>query len=82
MVHECLTDYFSLQMQGQIRSGGNGHMDPTIYESFVREHAEGKLLPPDQPGHVIANLALSAPAALSGQFVSWDSEQCAPFRKP
>ncbi|KZV76106.1 NAD-P-binding protein [Peniophora sp. CONT] len=68
-------------MQGQIRSGGNGHMDQAVYDSFVCEHNEGKLLPPDQPGHVIAKLALSAPAALSGQFVSWDSEPCAPFRE-
>ena len=57
-------------------------MDPAVHNSFVREHAEGKLLPPDQPGHVIAKLALAAPATLTGQFVSWDSEQCAAFRKP
>ena len=56
-------------------------MDPAVHNSFVREHAAGKLLPPDQPGHVIAKLALAAPATLTGQFVSWDSEQCAAFRK-
>lgn len=57
-------------------------MDQAVYDSFVREHADGKLLPPDQPGHVIAKLALAAPSTLSGQFVSWDSEQCTSFRKP
>ncbi|VDC07294.1 unnamed protein product [Peniophora sp. CBMAI 1063] len=69
-------------MQSQIRSGGTGHMDQAVYDSFVREHNEGALLPPDQPGHVIAKLALTAPSELSGQFVSWDSEQCMAFRKP
>ncbi|KAI0034070.1 NAD-P-binding protein [Vararia minispora EC-137] len=69
-------------MQGDIRAGGSEHMDRPIYDSFVREHTEGKLLPPDVPGHVIAKLALYAPAELSGKFLSWDSEECRPFSKP
>jgi hypothetical protein len=69
-------------MQGEIRNRGAGNMDKATHESFVREHAEGKLLPPDVPGHVIAQLALAAPADISGKFLSWDSEECTPFRKP
>ena len=69
-------------MQGIIRSTGSGHMDPATHESFVREHAQGLLLPPDQPGHVIAKLALAAPKDLSGKFVSWDDEVLKAFRKP
>ncbi|KAI0310802.1 hypothetical protein OF83DRAFT_828574 [Amylostereum chailletii] len=68
-------------MQLQIREQGGSHMVKTVHESFVREHAEGKLLPPDVPGHVIAGLALRAPSALSGQFVSWDGDECNDFRK-
>ena len=68
-------------MQQQIRDHGDGRMDKGVHEMFVREHTEGKLLPPELPGHVIASLALRAPSSLSGQFLSWDGEECKEFRK-
>lgn len=51
------------------------------HEMFVREHAEGKLNKPEDPGHVIASLAVTAPKEMSGSFVSWDSAECAAFRR-
>lgn len=56
-------------------------MSKQDYDMFVREHAEGKLNKPEDPGYVIASLALNAPKAMSGSFVSWDSAECAAFRR-
>lgn len=51
------------------------------HDFFVTLHRQGKLLPPDVPGHVIAKLALDAPHNLSGKFLSWDSEELKEFQK-
>ncbi|KAF8897607.1 short-chain dehydrogenase [Infundibulicybe gibba] len=67
-------------MQDTLRRVGNTHMTEVDYNTFVRVHAEGKLVKPESCGHVIAALALWAPKSLSGQFVSWDSEECREFR--
>ena len=42
------------------------------YRKFKDLHESGKLLPPDEPGHVIASLCANPPKDLSGQFLSWD----------
>jgi hypothetical protein len=68
-------------MQVEIRSIGGSLMPPEDYQKFVKVHADGKLVKPEDCGYVIASLALHAPESLSGQFVSWDSEECRPFRK-
>jgi hypothetical protein len=68
-------------MQGHIREFGGPHMAPGVHETFAREKREGLLLNPDDPGHVIAALALHAPQSLSGEFVSWDDERCREFRR-
>ena len=47
---------------------------------FLNLHSTGKLLRPEEPGHVIAALALKAPLSLSGQFVSWNDDECEEFR--
>jgi len=49
-------------------------------QNFVLAYANGKLVKPEDCGHVIAALSLKAPKTLSGQFVSWDSEECREFR--
>lgn len=51
-----------------------------FYKPFVQAFAEGKLVQPEEPGHVIAALALQADKLLSGQFLSWDSGECTKFR--
>lgn len=47
---------------------------------FTGLHRDGKLVKPEQPGAVLANLALRAKHDLSGQFVSWDAEEMADYR--
>ena len=68
-------------MQAEIRSIGGSLMPLEDFQKFVKVHADGKLVKPEDCGYVIASLALNAPKSLSGQFVSWDSEECKPFRK-
>jgi hypothetical protein len=51
------------------------------YNAFVQSHADGKLVNPEDCGHVIASLSLQASKNLSGQFVSWDSEECKAYRR-
>ncbi|KAF7308378.1 Short-chain dehydrogenase/reductase family protein [Mycena chlorophos] len=67
-------------MQAALRANGAPHMAPKDFAMFVSVLEAGNMLQPETPGHVIASLALSAPKSLSGQFISWDSEECAPFR--
>ncbi|KII95116.1 hypothetical protein PLICRDRAFT_202634 [Plicaturopsis crispa FD-325 SS-3] len=68
-------------MQLALREIGGSHMTETDYNKFLRVHAEGKLVKPEDAGHVIAALSLQASPSLSGQFVSWDSEQCKDYRR-
>lgn len=68
-------------MQDRVRAEGGSHMIQSAHELFLRVHAEGKLVKPEDCGHVIAALSLRTPKELSGRFVSWDSEECRPFRK-
>lgn len=44
-------------------------MDEKDVIKFKTAHKEGKLVKPEQPGHVIAKLVVSAPRSLSGQFL-------------
>ncbi|KAG9562385.1 hypothetical protein KCU77_g4629, partial [Aureobasidium melanogenum] len=41
----------------------------------------GSLLKPEQPGHVMAKLALDAPKDLNGKFLSWNDEKLAAFQE-
>ncbi|KAM0787933.1 hypothetical protein ACM66B_006138 [Microbotryomycetes sp. NB124-2] len=62
-------------MQEAIRSIGGQHMTEKDHSRFTGLHAEGKLVPPEKPGAVLAALAVKASKDLSGQFVSWDSDE-------
>jgi len=55
-------------------------MTAVEHQRFLSAHAAGNLVKPEDCGLVIAGLALGAPKELSGSFVSWDSEECKPFR--
>ena len=46
---------------------------------FVSEYDKGKLVDPLDSGHVFASMAVNAAKALSGKFVSWDSEEASDF---
>ena len=69
-------------MQIEIRDVGGVHMAPDVHENFIREKEQGSLLKPEDPGHVIAALAINGPQSLSGEFISWDDERCREFRQP
>jgi hypothetical protein len=69
-------------MQRTIRDIGGVHMTPDVHQSFIREKVEGLLAKPEDPGHVIAALALNGPQSLSGEFISWEDERCREFRRP
>lgn len=68
-------------MQEVLRQTGAAHMSKADHDMFLRAHADGKLVKPEDAGHVIAALALEAPPDLNGKFVSWDSEECRAFRQ-
>ncbi|KAH9482720.1 putative oxidoreductase C30D10.05c [Psilocybe cubensis] len=68
-------------MQDTLRAFGGSYMNEKDHQIFLKVHEDGKLVKPQDCGHVIAALSLQAPKSLSGQFVSWDSEECKPFRK-
>lgn len=54
-------------MQLQIRELGGASMTAKDHASFIKEHASGQLLKPEQPGSVIANLAVGAPKEVNGK---------------
>ena len=67
-------------MQAMLRGQGGTVMPEEQRQMFLQAHAEGKLVKPEDAGHVIAALALHATKELSGQFVNWDSEECSPYK--
>ena len=67
-------------MQKQLREVHSSIMDQKDNDKFIGLHASGKLLKPEQPGHVIAKLALDPPTELNGQYVDWESKEVARFQ--
>ena len=67
-------------MQSIVRVTGSEHMTEQGYQHFVQAHADGNLVKPEDCGHVIAALSVQAPKSLTGRFVSWDSNECEPYR--
>ncbi|KAI3321427.1 short-chain dehydrogenase [Xylariaceae sp. AK1471] len=67
-------------MQKQIREEGQTGMSPDVHASFVTEHVSGRLLRPDQPGTVIAKLAIGATSALTGKHYRWNATELANFQ--
>ena len=59
------------QMQSDIRNVHSSLMDEKDVARFQTLHQEGQLLKPEQPGHVIARLALNASRQLSGRFLEY-----------
>jgi NAD(P)-dependent dehydrogenase (short-subunit alcohol dehydrogenase family) len=59
------------EMQREIREVHNEAMDKKDAQKFAELKSLDTLLKPEQPGNVIARLALRAPKELSGQFLSW-----------
>ncbi|KAI1337109.1 short-chain dehydrogenase [Xylariaceae sp. FL0016] len=67
-------------MQKQIREEGQKGMAPDIHASFIEEHESGRLLNPDQPGTVIAKLAIAAPKDHSGKHYRWNAAELVDFQ--
>ncbi|KAL9584054.1 MAG: hypothetical protein Q9212_002353 [Teloschistes hypoglaucus] len=68
------------QMQQNIRDVHSASMDEKDVIKFKTAHEKGRLVKPDQPGHVIAKLVVSAPQRLSGQFLDWTAPELADFQ--
>ena len=50
------------------------------HQKFIDLYEAGKLVTPEQAGHVLASLAGNPPHALSGSFCSWDEEKLKDYR--
>lgn len=50
-------------------------MSASDHARFMGLHERGELLPPHEPGGVLAGLALAAPQSMSGTFVNWNDEE-------
>ncbi|KAL8929046.1 MAG: hypothetical protein Q9208_001489 [Pyrenodesmia sp. 3 TL-2023] len=57
------------QMQIDVRDTHSSSMDEKDNAKFRELYESGKLVRPEQPGHVIAKLAVDAPNELSGKFL-------------
>jgi NAD(P)-dependent dehydrogenase (short-subunit alcohol dehydrogenase family) len=83
-----------IQMQKSIREKAKEAMDPKEYVRFEEMHRDGKLLPPNKPGHVLAALAIrgtrSHPtlpnekegAGAKGAYINWEAEELQDFQLP
>lgn len=56
-------------MQVDIREKYLKNMDQRDQQKFISAKKDGKLLAPEKPGNVIAELSINAPKELSGQFL-------------
>ncbi|RCI13353.1 hypothetical protein L249_0791 [Ophiocordyceps polyrhachis-furcata BCC 54312] len=68
-------------MQAVVREAGKDGMDKAQYDSFVEAFQQGKLLKPEQPGHVIARLAARPRKELSGNFLNWNAPELAEYQE-
>ncbi|EAW12232.1 SDR family oxidoreductase [Aspergillus clavatus NRRL 1] len=68
------------EMQRALREDHATTLEPQMHSKFTTVHKEGKLLKPEQPGHVMAKLVLDAPASLSGKFISWNDQALEAFQ--
>lgn len=59
------------EMQRELRDIHGTNMDSETHSKFTSAHKDGKLVQPEQPGHVMAKLVLDAPKELSGKFLSY-----------
>ena len=69
------------EMQREIREIHHNTMSATDASKFSSLKKDGGLLRPEQPGHVIAKLAISAGKEFSGKFLSWNDDSLAAFQE-
>ncbi|PWY96697.1 NAD(P)-binding protein [Aspergillus sclerotioniger CBS 115572] len=68
------------EMQRELREVHVTNLEPQMHAKFTTVHKEGKLLKPEQPGHVMAKLVLDAPNELSGKFFTWNDKTLEAFQ--
>ncbi|CAH7676384.1 hypothetical protein BY996DRAFT_7468387 [Phakopsora pachyrhizi] len=70
------------EMQNELRTKAKEVMSKPNYDHFYKLYETSKLLPVEKPAEVISNLVLDhqSQKQLTGQFLSWDSEELKPFR--
>ena len=68
------------QMQTEIREVHGTTMREADREKYMNAKTKGFLLRPEQPGNVLAKMALGVPHDLSGSFVSWNDEVLKDFQ--
>jgi NAD(P)-dependent dehydrogenase (short-subunit alcohol dehydrogenase family) len=59
------------EMQRALREDHATALDAEMHSKFTGVHKDGKLLKPEQPGHVMAKLVLDAPKEFTGRFYSY-----------
>lgn len=69
------------EMQREIREVHHERMSEKDREKFSGLKSNGGLLKPEQPGHVIAKLAISGGKELNGKFLSWNDECLKAFQE-
>ncbi|KAJ5691980.1 oxidoreductase [Penicillium macrosclerotiorum] len=68
------------EMQRELREDHATNLNAQMHAKFVGAHKDGKLVKPEESGHVIAKLALDAPKDLSGRSLRWNSEELGAFQ--
>ncbi|KAL8758016.1 MAG: hypothetical protein Q9199_001800 [Rusavskia elegans] len=68
------------QMQSDVRNVHSALMDEKDVAKFHTLHQQGQLVKPEQPGRVIARLAVGAPKQLGGQFLDWAAPELAEYQ--
>ncbi|KAI9374427.1 short-chain dehydrogenase [Aspergillus egyptiacus] len=68
------------EIQRQIREDLATTMDSQLHSVFTSVHEGGKLLQPEQPGHVMAKLVIDAPQSLTGKFLVWNEQALEAFQ--
>lgn len=68
------------EMQREIREKHKETMSAKDAEKFAGLKKEGGLLRPEQPGYVIAKLAVGAGKEFSGKFLNWNDESLGDFQ--
>ncbi|KAL5115735.1 hypothetical protein ACEQ8H_006343 [Pleosporales sp. CAS-2024a] len=71
-------------MQREIREVHHQHMSENDRIKFAALKTDGQLLRPEQPGHVIAKLAVAngdAVKGLSGKFLNWNDQSLAMYQE-
>ncbi|OOQ81895.1 oxidoreductase [Penicillium brasilianum] len=69
------------EMQRELREDHATNLDAEMHSKFAGAHKDGKLVKPEQPGHVMAKLVLDAPKDLSGRFFSWNDKELDAFQE-